>query len=328
MQSESLVYSNARVKSLENSFLSQEKINRMVYADSLDEAVRVLLESNYGNGIVASAFDFDLILNAEEQKLNDFMSENTIPKMGLETFLVKNDYHNAKAICKAKYMHSDDVSYMVAPEGKISIDYLQEKIFNDTYDSLPKPMAQALLKIDNDRVMGDTNPSSIDIALDKAMYEDILDSLKSSKAASIKQYWQANIDFGNISLFIRYKKIGFSQKQFEASLIDGGKLDKNLFVSYYDQVADLFIEKLKYTCYEKLVNTIDLNNLVSFETECDNYLLNIFKENKQDVFSVAPLAGFYVAKKMEIKVCRMILILKKNKIDSNIIKQRLRDYYA
>ena len=29
MQSDSLVYSNARVKSLENSFLSQEKINKL-----------------------------------------------------------------------------------------------------------------------------------------------------------------------------------------------------------------------------------------------------------------------------------------------------------
>lgn len=328
MQSDSLVYSNARVKSLENSFLSQEKINRMVYADSLDEAVRVLLESNYGNGVIASAYDFDLILNAEENKVSEFMAENTIPKMGLDTFLTKNDYHNAKAITKAKYMHQDDVSYMVAPEGKYSVELLKEKIFNDSYDDLPLIMKEALESIDTARVMGDKSPSFIDVTLDKAMYKDILNTLKSAKAHSIKKYWQASIDFGNISLFIRYKKIGLSLKNLQSSLIEGGEISLDIFESYFDQAIDMFLEKLKYTQYANVVLSIEKDNLVAFETACDNYLLNIFKENKQDVFSIAPLAGFYVAKKMEIKVCRMILILKKNKIDSNVIKQRLRDYYA
>ena len=55
MASNSLVYSNARVKSLENGFLSQDKINRMVYSESLEEAVRVLIESGYGAGTIADA---------------------------------------------------------------------------------------------------------------------------------------------------------------------------------------------------------------------------------------------------------------------------------
>ena len=77
-----------------------------------------------------------------------------------------------------------------------------------------------------------------------------------------------------------------------------------------------------------MAETINPKDLVPFETAWDNYLIGIFKQDRYDVFSVAPLAGYYVAKKIEIKVVRMILILIKNKIDVNIIKQRLRDYYA
>ena len=106
MASNSLVYSNARVKSLENGFLSQDKINRMVFSESLEEAVRVLLESGYGAGTIAEAYDFETILSAEDKKVSEFMAESTVPKMGLETFLMKNDYHNAKAFVKAKYMHN------------------------------------------------------------------------------------------------------------------------------------------------------------------------------------------------------------------------------
>ena len=44
----SLIYSNARVKTLENTLLTSEKITRMVFADSLEEGVRVLTECGYG----------------------------------------------------------------------------------------------------------------------------------------------------------------------------------------------------------------------------------------------------------------------------------------
>ena len=47
MAKNSLVYSNARVKALENTFLTNEKIVRMAYSDGLEEGIKVLLESSY-----------------------------------------------------------------------------------------------------------------------------------------------------------------------------------------------------------------------------------------------------------------------------------------
>jgi vacuolar-type H+-ATPase subunit C/Vma6 len=57
-------------------------------------------------------------------------------------------------------------------------------------------------------------------------------------------------------------------------------------------------------------------------------LLNIFKSDKNDMFSVAPMAGYYLAKQTEIKVARMVLVCLKNKVDKLLIKQRLRELYA
>ena len=329
MASNSLVYSNARVKSLENGFLSQDKINRMVYSTSLEEAVRVLIESGYGAGTIADAYDFEKILSAEDKKVAEFMAESIVPKMALETFLMKNDYHNAKAFMKAKYMHSsEDISYMLAPKGLVDIDELKAFVFNDNYSTLSPIMAQALSEIDAKRVMGDKSPRTIDVILDKAMYKDICKVLKASKAPSMVKYYKANIDFSNISNFIRYKNIGFDLKAYEQDFIEGGEIGFDTFKSLYDQPIDTLLEKLKYTTYAQVVESINPKDLVPFETAWDNYLIGIFKQDRNDVFSVAPLAGYYVAKKIEIKVVRMILILIKNKIDVNIIKQRLRDYYA
>lgn len=68
--------------------------------------------------------------------------------------------------------------------------------------------------------------------------------------------------------------------------------------------------------------------LVEYEVLWDNYLLNIFKEDRADIFSVAPIAGFYVAKKIELKMVRMILTCLKNRADIKEIKARLRGFYA
>ncbi|MDE6550919.1 MAG: V-type ATPase subunit, partial [Clostridia bacterium] len=60
----------------------------------------------------------------------------------------------------------------------------------------------------------------------------------------------------------------------------------------------------------------------------DNAQLRIFKQDRYDMFSVAPVAGYYIAKKTELKAVRMIAVLLKINADKSLIKERLREFYA
>ena len=73
--------------------------------------------------------------------------------------------------------------------------------------------------------------------------------------------------------------------------------------------------------------TQDANHNFSY-TETDNYLLSIFKKEKNNIFSPAVIAGFYLAKLTEIKAARIIIVCLKNNVDKDIIKQRLRELYV
>ena len=247
---------------------------------------------------------------------------------GLESFIMSNDYHNAKVMAKAKYAHIDDYNFMVAPKGMINIEDLHDYVFNDNYTLLPKFMAEALEKIDTEFANNNRSPRLIDITLDRAMYKDILACVKKAKAKSLILYWQANIDYINISTFCRCKNIEVDVKEFEDNFIPGGKLGVEYFAAVFEQGVEALADKIKYTEYRNSVEHIASNNMTALEVDWDNYLLAIFKDNKNDLFTISPLAGFYVAKKIEIKVVRMILILLKNHIDKQEIKARLRDYYA
>ena len=323
MSISSLVYSNARVKAMENSFLTNEKIVRMAYSDSLEEGFRVLLESSYGGGLVVDAKDYDTLLHTEDKRVSEFVLEAMPKGQGMETFVVKNDYHNLKAIVKGKYMRLDDVDFMLMPKGNFDPKEIKDMIYADDYSAISDTQKAALLEIDSARANGNLSPRFIDLTLDKACYKDIILSLKKVKNKFMLKYWQTNIDMMNISCFARACIVG-NKPLFEESFIEGGLLEKRFFVGELAAVLD----KLAYTQYPQVSCVLKEGNFVAFERIWDNTLLEIFKNERNDIFSVAPIAGFYVAKKIEIKIVRMICILLKNDVDKEIIKDRLRELYA
>ncbi len=323
MSNNSLVYSNARVKAMENSFLTNEKIVRMAYSDSLEEGFRVLLESSYGGGLVVDAKDYDALLQTEDARVSEFVLEAMPSGQGMESFVVKNDYHNLKAIVKGKYMRLDDVDFMLMPKGSFDPKEVKDMVYADDYSVLTDLQKTALLEIDSARANGNTSPRFIDLTLDKACYKEIMSSLKKVKNKFMPKYWQTNIDMMNISCFVRACNAG-DKTLFDESFIDGGKLEKRFFTGELSGVLD----KLTYTSYPQIAEALKTGDFVAFERIWDNTLLNIFKDERNDIFSVAPIAGFYVAKKIEIKIVRMICILLKNDVDKDVIRDRLRELYA
>ena len=92
MAGQSLIYSNARVKAMENSLLTSEKITRMAYSDNLLDAVKILYESNYGGGTtVDNPYAYGEILRMEEKRVVDFVREAMPDKSGLQTLDYIND---------------------------------------------------------------------------------------------------------------------------------------------------------------------------------------------------------------------------------------------
>ncbi len=322
-----LVYINSIARSLENSLLGSEKITRMVFADSYEDGMKVLAESGFGGGMTDGGHE--AMIAAEDDKLSRFMSEVNFGH-GIDSFGVRGDYHNAKVFAKSKYARIDDVSAMLAPAGKQNISELKDKIFKDDYSSLPKLMADALKDIDVAFASGKRSPKYIDERLDKAMYADALDIARKGKSDSIIKYWQIEIDYANVSDYLRCKFAGKSLSYMKSGLIEGGSIDKDIFADMYDEPEDAFIDKMKFTCVADGIAEFTGGNrsFARLEACKDNAQLNIFKRDRYDMFGVAPVAGYYIAKKTELKAVRMIAVLLKINADKSLIKERLREFYA
>ena len=87
-------------------------------------------------------------------------------------------------------------------------------------------------------------------------------------------------------------------------------------------------KQIKYTDYSNIVEYMDESALVVFEVQVDNNLLSLFKGGRDEMFSSAPLLGYYFGRSSDLKVLKLIVSGIKNKVPSNLIKSRMRNLYA
>lgn len=328
-----LLYSVARVKSVENTLLNYEKIIRILDCSDINDALRIICENGYGQGLAISE-GYETIISSELNKALAYIKEIAPAGYGMELFFIEFDYHNAKALVKQKFSKLNHPEGMYATYGNIDFDILKESINTANYDELPIFMSQALKHIDSLTESGLITPRLIDTTLDKAKYNDIFKTLKKTKGdiTTLKNYFQAKVDFANLSLFLRIKKHELSISELQNSLLNGGNIQANSFVMMFNMSYENIVKLFNNLPYKKIAEkgVEEFNNLAlsQFEVMVDNYLLSLFKSDKHNMFTLSPIAGYMLAKITEAKVLRIIITGIKNKLDKNNIKLRLRELYA
>ena len=323
--SDKFIFQNARIKALETKLLTSQNLTRVLDATSQDECFKILQELGFGMGITVEQNDFDLLFSHEEATALALLKEFNVDN-SLDAFLVQADYNNLKALIKAEIVKNDDPILMEA--GLYDVDALRQAVKEGKGSNLPKYMVEVLTKIERMLIEDKVTPHTIDTLVDKAMYQDILARVRKEEQI-IKDYFVKKIDFLNIAAFIRCKGLGLDDNFFENGFIEGGKLNLELFHSIYEQGLDAFKEKARYTDYKELVNkVVDSGNVVEMEVDMDNALLKMWKDNSDDMFSMAPVVSYYLSKCTEIKTLKLIVAGIKNKVNPEIIRERMRDLYA
>ncbi len=326
---EGLIFANTRAKARENNLFSYDRIQRMMECPTLKEATRILIEANYGGGLVINEEnEFEKLLQAEQSIVTDFVREVAPSGIGFECFFLKNDYHNIKSLIKAKYANLEDEKPMILPDGLYTISEIKERLNKGKLDFTPY-LVDAVESIEKRFKVGEGSPRIIDIFIDKAMFQDITQRLKDKNVDHyVKDYFNKLIDTTNILSFLRVCKIGGKMSMFAQDYIEGGSLSISTFSESFSDPFIKLPETLRATPYSHLVKNLSQEDFSEYETAQDNFLLKVFAERKGDMFSVAPIIGYYLAKLNEIKVIRVILVCVKNKIPKQDMKKRVRKLYA
>ena len=320
------IYSNARARVLETSLLGKDRIDRMLDCVTADDAVKVLEEINFGEGVtIESALDFELLINAEKKKLFDFIKEAGPSKDFGDFILLKNDFHNAEAYIKAKYLKID-AEPMTEISGSIDKAELKEKIMVDDYDSFPNGLKKALSYCDEEFVGGRANGLKVNSAFEKYYFEELYERSKTNKYLS--EIYRSKADAANISIALRLRNYNEAKGLF----VKNGDLTDAQLKSLCEDQLETLKDKFKfYIRYQMLAvaleGAIAKKPLSEFERIAEGFAIDRLLKEKFSNEGILPFMQYCFYKLGDISNVRIIMVGLINGLDKTEIRRRLRSYY-
>ncbi|MDR0855438.1 MAG: V-type ATPase subunit [Christensenellaceae bacterium] len=312
---EDFLFANSVAKTKENSLMTSERLSRLISCADLDSASKILIENGYGGISGAGLTDAFSLLKAEEEQLSKFCDGVKLRGTVFDCFLLLTDWHNIKVLLKAEALNTSADEYLLTG-GLTDIKELKETVktsavFREVFDKYKKG----------------NSPRLIDTLCDKLCFAEIEKRLSGAQTdKSVKKYFAALSDTKNIASFVRSADIQAEKDFFGEHFVPGGLLAEDFFTAIYPDCV-LLSQRLNMTEYTKLANLI-LSDQAAFSTETDNYINDIFKASRSDMFSLAPAIGYYVGKKAELSTVKTVLICKKAGVADYEITKRLRKLYT
>ncbi len=317
----SLIYANSAIKARENtSLLSRDKLIRLLDAEATVDAVKILTESGYGGGLViARAEDYQDLLDREEEVYLEYVKSVAPQGLGVESLFLEKDYLNLKVLVKNRVFGADA---RLTGGGIYDKDALVELVEKGESTVLPKDVVAVVNGLLDSQPK---TPADIDVTLDRAYYRDVVARVKKSHSAILKEYFTAKIDGVNVLTYLRAKKAGLNLQKLSSLLVDGGSIAPQDLVRAYEE--DGLMDLVKNYPIRTLVED-NASSIVGFEKALDDSLIALLNKDKDDMFSLAPLAYYVVAKGLELKTVSVILTGVQNNAPKSAIKERVRQIYA
>ena len=320
------------IRILEKRLLTRNRLERMIEAQTPEEVLKLLGETEYSQNMadIHGSQDYEIILKRETERVFSIV-RNMIKNTGIVDVLsLKYDYHNLKVLLKSK-ITGKDFSSLLMQAGTIDASKFKVK-FETQSNDLPQEIMEAIDEVQKD-FEENHNPQRIDIIVDKHYFRNLSRLAKEIDVKVITDYVEGLIDFENMITLFRVQKQKRDARFLETVIFEGGTISKNKIVASINDNTDTILNKFKK---EKLGTYLvkgleafsETKRLSELEKISDNYLMELNKESKYVVFGPEPLFTYLVAKEREINAIRMIMVSKINNISSDKIRERLRETYA
>ena len=311
----------AAVRSMENNLITRDKLMQMADAPTAEDALRVLTESGYGELAPGQIHDFETLLSNHLENVYKSLMGLIPEEKLIDVFLYKNDYHNIKVLIKQELSGTDGDAYLVNG-GTIPVEKLKEAFaerkFTDFQEIDGKAVDEAM-----EAYAKTKDARYIDLILDKACFETMHSFAKKTKNDYIIGYIERLADVTNIKTFVRVKRLGKSFKLFEEAFVPTGSLDMDAF-----RRADESDNPEGALGFGEICADCMKVSFTEFEKNCDDYLMSYVKDAKYKALTPEPIVGYILAKETEVKCVRIIMTCKLNNIDSETIKERVREAYV
>ncbi len=317
---------SAMLRAREAKMLTGEKAERMLSAQSFEEAAKLLCDSGYEDMSAMGAKEIEQALSRRQEEMFSELGRLAPDKTVIDVFRVTYDYHNAKTVIKTGDTRTD----LLSPCGRVKPQTMVECISTDSFSALPKELARAAAEAKS--ILARTaNPQLADFELDRACYKEMLDMAHETGSGFLVGYVKLIIDSINLRSAVRTVRMRKDADFLFAALIPGGNIDIDRVCaasSSEEALSALYANTMLEKAALCGAQACSGGRMTDFEKTCDNALTEYLKKAKLVAFGEEAVTAFIAAQETEITAVRMILTGRLAGIAPETIQERLRDLYA
>lgn len=313
MPQSSLEYAIGSISVLSTHLLTQPQLRRIVEAPTTKEALSVLLETGYAEGVseaIVQEGEIDKIIR-EQMQLSRKKIMGLTPDEDLTgLFLLDVDTHNIKTLLKARLLGTDGSEFL-RDGGVFSLELLKDAIATKYYDDLPEIYAVTMNKIETELVRG-IDPLRFSAQIDGAMFKEVAKVLQEkNEHGFIKDYFSLWADFLNAESLLRARLMKWDVDKLRFVLVEAGDMDFKTFTENMETPPEQLVQKLNVgkngTHIAQAINEyMQTKDMTIINKHMHTALLDILREKKWDYESMGPVIGYLVARQTEAIALRAI----------------------
>ena len=314
--------------SRERDLLTAARMERMIDAPTAEEAAKVLTEIGYGEFDASSQRELGQALAQEQEKLFQDLYRFVPDKAVVDVFKVKYDYHNLKALLKARAT-GGDAGRLLLDAGRVGVEDLRRAVTEGDYSGLPEALRQAAAEA-GEVLSATGDPQLADFLLDRAYYAEMLSAAKATGSGFLVRYVQATIDASNLRSAVRTLRMKKGADLLKRVLVEGGTIrtDSVQSAALGGSLEELYRPTSLRQAAELGTAAANGGSLTAFEKACDDAVTAIAAGAKSVPFGVEAVISYLAAKEIEFTAVRIIMSSRMAGIGGDTIRERLREAYV
>ncbi len=315
------LYASTYIRAIEEKGVCRELLSRMLDAESADVAASALLEVYRKSGGNENEL-CDEIVNDAYATVDDVVSVD-----GMCTFMrYPYDANNIKSAikCRAKGISAEGLMFGC---GTLPTDAYVDMAASGDYSRLPARLASAA-KAAADTFAKTGDPQSVDLPVDKACLEALLDGADGTGSKFISDAIALKVDATNILTAMRVSRLAgeTAKGTLEASLAEGGKVPVKALIDAV--LGEISVADAAAEHRPELSSALESDSLGRTERALDNAYLSAVYAAKKVPFGCEIPFAYLVAAEYNAKNARIILAGKRAGLSAEAIGERMRLFYV
>ena len=207
-------YAVARIRALESSLLTQSVIEQLIACQNETQCLQLLSEKGWGDP--ADAHDPVKMLQREEEKIWEVISDIAPDLSVFDVMSYTKVFHNVKAAIKAVCTGTEDRNIFYN-DCSIPGAQMLEIVKNKEFWRLPPAMLEAAQEA-YDVLLHTSDGQLCDVIVDRAALEAISEAGRNAEDAIIRDYAESVVGIADIKIAVRSQKTGKSQEFLKRAL--------------------------------------------------------------------------------------------------------------